>query len=397
MPLRSLAILLAALLVSMQVLAQSGAPAGCRTTIKAHGGRGDGIADDTAAIVRALGSSCAVSGEKLTYRLTRSVELPDNVNLSDGTFLQDIPANGLLRAFRKSGGKNVVMTSIRINRGNNPRLGTIEDAAAIWIAKTTNVVLTDVEVFGDGLGTGILIAESSQVKLIRPYVHDMRWEAATQPENEVMVGIWTIRSTDVTIEAPRIADLTPVAIQAIGGRAAGRRNNMTDGLASSGTQGLVVVNPEISNVGEGIDVSGSHVTRDFTITGGNIHDIDSFCYKWTNVQGPGVVQNSVAARCGLGGYVAAGAVTGVQFIDNVALDIGSNRKWLGSETTGFSLRMANGVMPSNITIKDSRAIDEQPSRTMRIGFRSDQVVPTNRLVNATTSGYLNAPVANFPK
>jgi hypothetical protein len=172
---------------------------------------------------------------------------------------------------------------------------------------------------------------------------------------------------------------------------------MTDGLSSSGTEGLVITNPEIINVGEGIDISGSHVTKDFTITGGNLRDIDSFCYKWTNVQGPGIIRNSVAVRCGLSGYVAAGAVTGVQFVNNLAVDIGSNREWTGHETTGFSLQTANGATPSNITIKDSKAVDEQSIRTMRIGFRSDRIVPSNRLINSTAIGYISVPTVNFPK
>jgi hypothetical protein len=54
------------------------------------------------------------------------------------------------------------MSNVRVNRGSNPALGTIEDAAAIWVAGTTNVILTDVEVFGDGLGAGILIVDARQ-------------------------------------------------------------------------------------------------------------------------------------------------------------------------------------------------------------------------------------------
>lgn len=380
-------------LVSASAVAQRPSPATCSAMIKDFGGTGDGVADDAPAIRRALASGCSVSGGNLTYRVTASLRLPDNTNLSDATFVQDIPANGLLRVLYMDGGGNLALTNIRVNRGSNPRLGTVADAAGIWIANATNVVLTDVEVTGDGPGTGIKIVQSRNVRLVRPHVHDMRWETAGQPDNEVMVGIWPIRSSNVTIDSPRIANLTPVAIEARGGRAAGRRNNMTDGLSSSGTDGLVINNPEIWNVGEGIDISGSHVTRNFTISGGNLHDIDSFCYKVTRIQGPGIIRNSVAARCGLAGYVVAGPVTGVQFINDRAIDIGSNGKW--ANPAGFVLMFASNAMPSNITIRDSQAIDSQATRTMKVGFRSERAVPGNRLINSQATGYVVAPMRNF--
>jgi hypothetical protein len=273
--------------------------------------------------------------------------------------------------------------------------GRPHDAAAIWIANVTGVRLVDVEVFGDGLGTGILIADSKDVHFVRPYVHSMRWESEVQPENEVLIGIWSLRSVNVTIDSPRILNLLPTAIEATGGRAAGSRNSMTDGIASSGTQGLIINEPDISSVGEGIDISGRYTTSDFVIRGGKLHDIDGFCYKVSSRQGPGLITGSVAERCGLGGYVLAGQVSDVRLLGNIARDIGSGRKWSKFGIAGFSLQAVRGLMPSNIVLQDNQAIDQQKPPTMQVGFASDRRNSSNQLVNSSVSGYLVAPTTNF--
>jgi hypothetical protein len=62
--------------------------------------------------------------------VTRTIRLPDDVILSNATFLQDIPASGLLRVFLKQEGRNVTLNNVRINRGTNPKLAMVPGTAS---------------------------------------------------------------------------------------------------------------------------------------------------------------------------------------------------------------------------------------------------------------------------
>lgn len=379
----------------------------CSVTIRDFGAVGDGQSDDTDAVHRALASSCAVSGENLSYKFTSAVNIPTGTNLTDATFIQALLPASVIRAIQIKDVSNVKLTRIRLDRGSDPSFGVgpTTDAfvqqlhtAAVWLSGATNVTLTDVEVYGHGVGTGIKIENSSQIRLIRPYVHDMQWASVRQAENEVMVGIWSILSKDVRVESPRVANLSPTNIvyaTDVGFRKAGSRTNMTDAITSSGTEDLVITNAVIMNTGEGFDFSGSHITKNFTISGANVYDVDSYCYKVTNVQGPGIIRDSLARRCGLGGYVLAGNVTNVQFINDKAFDIGFNGNWTAYTIGGFILQLAYNMMPSNITITDSEATDTQAMHTMKYGFVSDKLVSSNSLINSRAAGFLTSERHNF--
>jgi hypothetical protein len=382
-------------------------PSPCSVTLRDFGAMGDGQADDTQAIGRALATGCAVSGENLSYKITDAIRPPSNTNFSNATLVQAIPVTGLIRDIYADSISNISLTNIHINRGSDPSfaVGPTTDAyvaqrdiAGIWISQSTNVTLTDVEVYGDGVGNGILLAFDTHVHLVRPYVHDMQWASTLQPDNEVLIGIGSVLSTDVTVDSPKIANLTPEAIQETGGRVAGSRNNMTDGLDSGGTNGFTVINPDISYVGEGIDISGSYATTNFNVTGGNLHDIDGTCYKSTNVEGPGIFQNSVATRCGLYGYGIGGNVTGVQFINDQAIDTGANSNWPGYGKDGFAMEEAYNAVPSNITFSGDKATDTQTPPNMSYGFYNQIVAglpQTITFTNSTASGYIEAAINGF--
>ena len=360
--------------------------AGCRATLRDYGAAGDGVKDDAGSIAAALRKGCTLDGEGLRYRITRSLSLPSNTNLRSLTLLQAIPAGELIRPLFGRDIENVTLTDVRVDRGSDPYNGSIEDAAGIWIDNARNLTLTDVEVRGDGPGTGILIVKAMNVVLIRPYVHDMRWALREgQPCNEVLQGIRVHASANVTIDAPRVGNLLPeniVMTQAgVDGcarrtppqaRRVGQINNMTDGINPTGNQGARITNPEIWRTGEGFDISGDGRARDLLIRGGNLHDIASACYKLTSRQGPDIViRDSRAVRCGLWGYVVIGPVTGLSLIDNTAVDTGSSGAWKAGRA-GFHLSYPQGrgddAMPTNVTFTGNRAIDTQSAHTMDYGF-----------------------------
>lgn len=389
-----------------------GAPAShgtetCRATLRDAGGAGDGKTDDSPAIARALATGCAISGEGLSYRITRPIRLPDNASLSDATFVRAIPPGPVNRAIVAENVSNISLSRIRLDRGADPSFGLAPGAdpyrihlggAGVYLSHVTDATLTDVEVFGDGVGTGIKLENVAHVRLLRPHVHDMRWASAVQPENEVMVGVWAEASRDVTLDSPRIANLTPAAILAQGGRADGRRNNMTDGIASSGVEDFFVVDADVSNVGEAFDFSGSLATRNFTILRARARDIDSWCYKATHADG-GTIRDSLAHRCGLGGFVLAGRVRNVSLIDDEARDIGANGRWPASRRTGFSLELAYETVPTHITIRGCRSVDAQQTPSMTFGFFNEAAAGHSQRLDFSgnvAQGYADAACRNIP-
>lgn len=391
----------AAALLALLLTFHSGRTAArCSVAIRDFG------ADDDAAIVRALATGCAVTGENRAYRLTRPISLPGDASLADATFQQAFPPDAVVRAIVAENVSNITLTNIRLDRGQIPGQGLAPgadpypahlDTAGILLSHVDKATLTDVEVFGDGVGTGIKIVESAHVRVIRPHVHDMRWASAVQPVNEIMVGIWVLASRDVTLVSPRVHDLTPAAIAAHGGRADGRRNNMTDGINSSGAQDFAIVNAEVWNVGEGVDFSGTHSTLNFTVDGALLHDIDSFCFKSTNAES-GVVRNSVAERCGLGGFILAGRVSNVAFIEDEARDIGANGLWPANKHTGFSLEHAYASLPTDISISKCRSVDTQQTPTTTVGFFNEARPELHQTITFSgnqAQGFLRAATSGF--
>lgn len=361
-------------LIVATTLAQAREP--CRATLRDFGAAGDGKADDSPAFDRALASGCALSGENLAYRITRPIVLPTGAALGEATILQALPPGAANRAVVAENVSNIALTRLRLDRGADPAFGLAPgadpyrahlDSAGVFLAHVEGATLTDVEIFGDGVGTGIKLVHVAHARLLRPYVHDMRWASPVQPENEVMVGIWAEESTDVRIESPRIANLEPPAINAHGGRADGRRNNMTDGVASSGAADLVILDADVSNVGEGFDFSGSRETRNFQIVGARTRDIDSYCYKITHADG-GAILRSRATGCGLAGFVLAGRVKNVALIDNEASDIGANGLWPRHRLSGFSLELSRDALPTGIVLRGNRSIDRGQGQAMTFGF-----------------------------
>ncbi|GLI91782.1 right-handed parallel beta-helix repeat-containing protein [Methylocystis echinoides] len=367
-----------ALALLLTVSAAAGAEERCRVDLLDVGAVGDGKADDGAAIARALATGCAVTGANRAYRITRAIVLPENATLGDATILAALADDARL-AIVAENVAHIALTNIRLDRGADPAHGLAPgvdphpvqlSSGGVYLSHVENATLTDVEVFGDGVGSGIKLIESAHVRLIRPHVHHMRWASPVQPENEVLFGIWAVASRDVTIDSPRVHDLTPVAILAQGGRADGRRNNMSDGIGSSGAQDLTIVNAEVYNVGEGLDFSGKFTTRNFTLDGLRLHDIDSFCFKTMHADG-GVIRRSIAERCGLGGFLLAGRVRNVALTDNEARDIGANGAWPENKHTGFSLEYAFETVPTRISIAGCRSIDAQPTPTTTAGFLNE--------------------------
>ena len=188
-------------------------------TLGEFGAVGDGRADDTAAVARALANSdrYCLDGEGRTFRVTgtlradkhlclRNVALVQAalpVNTSPYIFrscpaVQDpsavidckdpaIPADRAIPLWRslstrtlliRPGGDRpirVILDRVKVDRGRFADQGSRTDSAGIWLDGADGVDFRDVEITGNGKGYGLLITNARNVKLTNLWIHDLVW------------------------------------------------------------------------------------------------------------------------------------------------------------------------------------------------------------------------------
>ena len=242
--------------------------------------KGDGVADDTGGVQAALASGCGplIDGENLTYRITKTLTLAKarGLTVANATLIDDVPVEVWeRRVLSVSASSDVVLKSLRFDRGSDTTLtnGTENppnQLRTLFIDKSKSVTIEDVEVWGDGAGTAIYILESDDVRVSRAHIHDMH---ATAPSvHEMLIGIWPVHSSNITIEAPRIRNLFGKAL---------RLPVESDGISISGSRNLTITDADIAFVNEGIDMSGSRASHDFVVRNSVVSDASNVCYKFT--------------------------------------------------------------------------------------------------------------------
>ena len=355
----------------------------------------DGATDDSKALTNALASGHPLTGNGRRYAVSGDFTLPDNADIERLTLRQLSPDDASRRTLVKLSGRGPLrLRRVKIEKNGATSNGSIGDAAGIWIANVDDVTLEDLEVTGNSKGSGIMLTGCNRIKVLRPYIHDMRWSDRSDPSSERLVGLWMNVCTEWVIEEPMIRNLDSV----IGSHAP--RPYQTDGIAVSGSSVWRIAGGAIKNCGEGIDVSGSEGNSRFCIIGTQAIDIDSYGFKLANSASRGVVIGTTALDCGFVGHVVSGAsevglpkCEDITFIRCKSISVGSNGRWAAHNTAGFAvLRGAfDTAWPQGIEFVECDAIDEQRRPTMKYGFRleadNSAMGRPNRMLNCRSRGH----------
>ena len=241
---------------------------------------GDGIADDTAALQRALNEARKVwLGTRRVYRLTRRLTVPSNAELaSDGTAT-------LLMATAPGAFDNAIAhrsdTAIYGERGTALRaegrdiairdlfiIKEFEDnryVIGVDVRASSRVKIQRLRMRGFSLAPGIItIRSSDQVEVSSTLIHDACTASNQVPEDAASFQITGIAiddtrvnkrgSTRIVIENNVIANLRMIPLT--------YRRTQTDGInfAAIGTgSGSIVRDNYVSNVDEALDIYGSSI------------------------------------------------------------------------------------------------------------------------------------------
>lgn len=362
----------------------------CQETLRSYGAIGDGLVDDTVAIQNAFQSVCDLDGGNLTYAVAGSLEIRNDITLTNAKFLQKGFAVNI-RTLKKSSG-SITLKRVVVHRGQNERNGSIGDSAGIFLQDVSDSLLEDVEVTGNGYGAGIWIEGSNRVTLLRPYVHDMRWSTVAPPQFEQLLGIWINQSNDVNILYGRVINLLGETGDGV------YRSWQSDGITLSRTSHAFILSTAVENTGEGFDVTGTYGNEHFEIAHSSAIDSDSFGFKVANSGRHGLIRDSVAIRAGYAGFVVSGpSEAGLEIKSSEitiersqAVNTGYNRRWSQYNVSGFLILQGlhdddNKDFPQKVRIVDSQSIDNE-RHTTKFGFYS-QVEGKSGVYNTDSVGH----------
>lgn len=266
--------------------------------------------DCKTAFLDAIATGLRVQGNpSLVYGINGTMTICTSGNsawLARCTFEQLNPNDSARRTLYASGGVQVVLEDVTINRAGDGNGGSLTDAAGIWLANVTRVFLDRVEVYGDDKGTGVMCANCSNVSGRDIYVHDIKGGSSAHATitDDVVSGLSIFGCDRVYLENPRVANLTTEW----SGQTEWARwtRGITFGQGSDGARRVTIVAPMVDGTDEAIDVTGGGNVRYGCIIGGYSKDALTYGIKFANNPQFWTVHGFMAEGSGLHNCVISG-------------------------------------------------------------------------------------------
>jgi hypothetical protein len=322
----------------------------------------------------------------------------------------------------------VKLEKVRILRGDHADAGMHSNAAGLYLVHASPLTLGDVEITGDGKGAGLQINNCRKVRMDRVNIHDIRWapfrgdvefSGAVLGRDfgwnnspiydfndrtgrfirvrvqEQLAGIVLTMSEDI--------EMTNSRVERIGTTIDGKFLPwQADGMTVGGVKNLVIRDCSISQVWEGIDLTGKGADG-FVEENIRISDCFSYSFKYAHPQKNGKVINCISERAAFKGFTIGSECENIEFTNCVARETGVGGYWRRegrprNGIAGFELHFDGGHTPHGITLKDCRA-ENSESSTMEYGFlTSDRVrnpALNIRLINPKVVGATIKPIDGF--
>lgn len=365
-----------------------------------HGAIGDGISDDTAAVRNCLSmafqTGIPIDGGARIYAIAGNLSISRAIHpwIRSLRIRQLEPINGRTTLhFEHCEGIRVDELAIDVGRSKN--VGDQNSTFGLWVEGGSRHRIRNVEVSGQGKNSLIAIWDTSDSIYEELLAHNAEFDDPAASD-DVIQGIWLYGNEDCVLKRPVVANLTGNASYV------GKRfgNLRTRGIVLNKNSRLSIVDAEISNVDQGIDLTGSDGNRQCVVSAGNSRDCASAGVKLANSAVDCKVIGHTSTRCGMYGFVASGPAEAAlpfktqncEFIDCTSVDAGFNRISF-PYPCGFAVLRGDYDLdyPRGIRFLRCRAFDRQRSKTMKYGFYSN-VPPAatggmpNRLLNCQSQG-----------
>ncbi len=367
------------------------------------GAIGDGVTDDTDAVNAALATNKIVYGlPNKIYGVSGNITLPTTTHLENIHFKQLTPDNVNRKTLHFDAGEKCYMKKVTVDRNGDGLGGAINTSAGIWVNDCDNVVLEDVEVFGDDKGNGLALFNCDTARIIRPYIHDMNFgdSSMAAPTDDVLQGIFIYGGTEWVLDSPRVVNLQGLwTSQTI-------INRWTRGIAVGGASDFQINSPTVSNVDQGIDITGGDNPNRFSVNGGNALDCFTYGFKAANSVKHGSFTGCNAIRCGFAGFIASapGSVISLrtsrlEFIGCHAIATGSNG-FYNTTVSGFRV-MSSGTYPNEPrAIRFIGCYADGSGGAMNYGFFSDVDISNstsswNTLTDCESTGATTLQISGF--